>query len=156
MFTVADDNLGNTDLARPAECLMQNCVGFFPTLLRLQEIWSVEELRIDLFQVNEVGDVNGMRRLDSHLFKVLILHHNIIAALIFEAFYDLLGRNLFRVGFRHLFVSNGAEIAGTKLSKAKLFLAFGRKNRHWNINQPEADAAFPDGSHIWGSFPIAG
>src|SRR5436189_5744822 len=148
MFTVADDNLSNTDLARPADCLMQNCVGFFPTLLRLQEIWSVEELGIDLFQVNEVGDVNGMRRLDSHLFKVLILHHNIIAALIFEAFYDLIGGDFLRVGLRDLFISDWAEIAGTKLPEAKLFLRCLRINRHRNVNQSEADAAFPDRSHM--------
>src|SRR2546430_17287158 len=121
MFTVADDNLGNTDLARPAECLVQNCVGFFPTLLRLQEIWSVEELRIDLFQVNEVGDVNGMRRLDSHLFKVLILHHNIIAALIFEAFYDLIGGGFLRVRPPDLFFSDWAEIAWTNGPEDKIF-----------------------------------
>src|SRR2546429_5229962 len=143
MFTVADDNLGNTDLARPAECLMQNCVGFFPTLSRLQEIWSVEELRIDLFQVNEVGDVNGMRRLDSHFFKVLILHHNIIAALIFEAFYDLIGGDFLRVGLRDLFISVLAEIAGTKMPEAYVFLPGRRRKRHRKVKQSAADAPLP-------------
>src|SRR4029077_4075831 len=148
MLTVADDNLSNTNFPRPAECLMQDCVSFFSAFLGLEEIRPVEELRIDLFQINEVGDVNGMRGLDSDLFKVLILQHNIMTALIFEAFYDLIAGDFLRVGFRHLFISNGAEIARTKLSKAKLFLARGRINRHRDINQPEADTALPDGSHM--------
>src|SRR6267378_1430440 len=158
MLAIADHHLRNTDLGRPAERLMQDCVSFFSALLRLEEIRSVEKLRIHLLQVNEVGDVNGMRGLDSDLFKILILHHNIMAAFVFEALYDLVGRNFFRVRFRHFFVSDWAEITGTKLSKTKLFLARSRINGHWNINQTEADAAFPDRSHmeLGNVFPIAG
>src|SRR6266404_9948206 len=148
MLTVADDNLGNTDLSRPAECLMQDCVSFFSAFLGLEEIRSVEKLRIHLLQVNEVGDVYGMRGLDSDLFKILILHHNIMAVFVFEALYDLVGRNFFRVRFRHFFVFDRAEIAGTKLSKTKLLLTRGGINGHWNINQTETDTAFPDGSHM--------
>src|SRR4029450_5228970 len=120
MLTVADHDLGNADLAGPAKRLMQNCVSFFPTLLRLEEIWFVEKLRIDLLQVHEIGDIDGMRGLDAHLLEVLILHHNIPTALVFKAFYNLIGRNLLRVRFRHFFVFDRTEVAGTKLPETKL------------------------------------
>src|SRR6266496_5130960 len=147
MLAVTDHDLGDTDLACAAERLVQNCVGFFPTLLRFEKIWPVEKLRIDLFQIHKVRDVNGVRGLNAHLLEVLILHDNVTASFVFEPLYDLVGWHFFRVGFRHFLVSNRAKIAGTKLSKAKLFFARGRINRHGNINQPKADAAFPNRSH---------
>src|SRR5205823_3600454 len=48
---------------------------------------------------------------------------------------------------RHLFVSDRTEIAGTKLPETKLLLSRSGINRHWNVNQPEANAAFPDRTH---------
>src|SRR5262249_4453239 len=88
-----------------------------------------------------------MRGLDPHLLEVLVFQHNVTAALVFEALYDLVAWNFLRVRFRHLFVSDGTEIAGTKLPETKFLLTRGRINRHRNINQSEADAAFPDGTH---------
>ena len=78
-----------------------------------------------------------------------------MTALEFEALYDLVGWNFLRVRFRHLFVFDRTEIAGTKLPETKLLLSRGGVNRHWNVNQPEADAAFPDGTHTRECFPIA-
>src|ERR1700748_2470976 len=96
-----------------------------------------------------------MGRLDAHFLEVLILHHNIMTALEFEALYDLVGWNFLRVRFRHLFVFDWTEIAGTKLPETKLLLSRGGINRHWDVNQAEADAAFPDGTHTGECFPIA-
>ena len=93
MLTVADHDLGDADLAGPAERLMQNRVSFFATLLRLEEIWFVEKLWIDLLQVHEVGNIDGMCGLDPHLLKVFVLQHYITAPLVLEAFHDLVGRN---------------------------------------------------------------
>src|SRR5215475_9027110 len=155
MFSIANHDLGNTDFARAAQCLVQNCVSFFPAFLRLKEIRLVEKLRIDLLQIDEICDVDRMCGFNAHLLEVLIFHHNITTALEFEALYDLVGWNFLRVRFRHLFVSDRTEIAGTKLPETKLLLACGRINRHWNVNQPEADAAFPDGTHTRECFPIA-
>src|SRR5262249_28044718 len=96
-----------------------------------------------------------MRGLDAHFLEVLILHHNITTPLVFEAFYDLVGWTFFRVRFRDLFVSDRTEIAGTKLPETKLLLSRGGINRHWNVNQPKADAAFPDRTPTGECFPIA-
>src|SRR5215813_1954434 len=96
-----------------------------------------------------------MRGLDAHLLEVLILHHNITTALVFEALHDLVGRNFLGVRFRNLFVFNGTEIAGTKLPETKLLFSRGGIDRHWNVNQPEANAAFPDGAHTGECFPMA-
>src|SRR5437899_4906562 len=104
MLAVTDHDLGNTDLAGPTQRLVQNCVSFFPTLLRFEEIRPVEKLRIDLFQIHEIGDVDRMRGLDPHLLKVLILYNNITDALIFKPLHDLLGWDFFWISFRYLFL----------------------------------------------------
>src|ERR1041385_6679430 len=95
-----------------------------------------------------------MCRFDSDLLEVLIFHHNIPTALVFKALYDLVGGNLFRVRFRPLFVFNRSEIAGTNLPEAKLLLSRGWINSHRAINEPETDAAFPNGAHTGECFPI--
>src|SRR5215467_1112519 len=94
-----------------------------------------------------------MRGLDSHLFEVLIFHHNITAALVFESFYDLVCWNFLGVCFRHLLISDRTKIAGTKLPEAELLLAGGWVNGNRDVNQAEADAAFPDGTHTRECFP---
>src|ERR1043166_298448 len=92
MLAIADHHLGNANFARPAERLVQNCVSLLSAFLRLKEIWFVEKLRIDLPQIDEIGNVDRMRGLDAHFLKVLILHHNITTALVFEALYDQIGK----------------------------------------------------------------
>src|SRR5262245_19570269 len=154
MLSIADHHLGDTNLTRSAKCLMQNCVGFFPALLRLKEICLVEKFRIDLLRVYEIGDVDGIRDVPPHLIEGLIFHHNVTTSFIFKAFYDLIGGNLPRVGFRHFFVFDRTEIAGTKLPETKLLLSRGWINGHGNVDQPKADAAFPDGAHTRECFPI--
>ena len=148
MFAITDHNFRNTNLSCAAQRLVQNCIGFLPTFLRLQEIWPVEKLRIHLFQTHEIGDVDRMRGFDPHLLEILILQDNIPAALILEAFYDLVAWNFLGVRLGNFFVSDWAEVARTQLPKADLFLACGRINGHGDINQPKADAAFPDGAHM--------
>src|SRR5215831_2616715 len=123
MLAIADHYLSDTNFSRSAERLVQNGVSFLPAFLRLKEIWLVEKLRIYLLQIDEIGDVDRMRGFDAHFLEVLILHHNITAALIFEALYNLIGWNLFRVRFRYLFVSDRTKIAGTKLPETKLLLS---------------------------------
>ena len=93
MFAIADHNLGNTNLAGAAERFVQDCVSFFPALLRFKEIRLIEKLWIDLLQIDKIGDVDRMRGFDSHLLEVLILHDDIMTALEFEALYDLVGWN---------------------------------------------------------------
>jgi hypothetical protein len=72
---------------------VQDCVSFLPAFLWLKEIRLVEKLRIDLLQINEIGNVDRMGGFDAHLLKVLILHHDIMTALEFEALYNLVGWN---------------------------------------------------------------
>src|SRR4029434_8953170 len=126
---------------------MQNRVSLFPTLLWLEEIWLVKKLRIDLFQIHEVGDIDGMGGFDPHLLEVFVLQHNITAPPVLEAFHDLVGWNLLCVGLRHLFVPDWTKIAGAKLPKTNFLFARGWINRHRYINQPEADTAFPGRTH---------
>src|ERR671919_1622569 len=151
MLAVANDDFGNADLTRATERLVQNSVSFFPALLRLQKIRFIEELWVNLFQINEIGDVDGMSGLDSNLLEILLIHDDITAAFVLEPFYDLIGGDFFGIGLGDLFVFDRAEIARPKLAKANFLFARGRINRHRDINQPKADTAFPDRTHIAGA-----
>ena len=151
MLAVTNDNFGDSDLVRAAKRLVQDGVSFFPALLRLQKIGLIEKLRIHLFQIDEIRDVDGVSGLDSNLLEILLFHDDITAAFVLEAFYDLIGRDFFGIGLSHLFVFDRAEIARSKLPETNLLLTRGRVNRHRDINQPEANTAFPDRTHIAGA-----
>src|SRR5438876_11370511 len=131
MFAIADHHLGNTNFARSADRLVQDGVSFLPTFLRLKEIRLVEKLRIDLLQINKIGNVDRMGGFDAHLLEVLILHHNITTALEFEALYDLVGCDFLRVRFRHFSLSDWTALAVTKLPRTTLLLSRGGRSRHW-------------------------
>src|SRR5712691_6061880 len=89
-----------------------------------------------------------MSRFDPDLLKILVTQNHIAAVLVLESFNDLIGRDFFGVSLRDLFILDRAKIGGTELTKTDLFLAGGRVDSHRNVNQPEADAAFPDGTHM--------
>src|SRR4029450_8995413 len=82
VLTIANDNFGNTDLARAAERLMQDSVSFFPALLRPQKRGVRKKVRINLFQIDEIGDVDGVSGLDSNLLEILLFHDDITAAFV--------------------------------------------------------------------------
>src|SRR5438445_3502238 len=91
-----------------------------------------------------------MSGFDSDLLKILVTQNNIAAPFVLESFNDLIGRDFFGVSLRNLFILDRAKIGGTELTKTDLFLAGGRVNGDRNVNQAEADAAFPDRTHIVG------
>src|SRR6266404_5190169 len=89
-----------------------------------------------------------MSGFDPDLLKILVTQNNIAAPFVLESFNDLIGRDFFRVSLRNLFILDRAKIGGAELTKADLLLARGRVDSHRNVNQPKADAAFPDGTHM--------
>ena len=95
VLAIADNDFGNADLGRAAERLVQNRVRFLPAFLRLQKIWLIEKLRIDLLQLDKVSDVDGMRGFDPDLLEILRFHDDVAATLVLEAFYNLIGRYFF-------------------------------------------------------------
>ena len=75
-----------------------------------------------------------MGRFDFNLLEVFVVQNDIAAALIFEAFHDLIARYFFHISFRNLFVFDRAEITPAQLSKTELFFPGGGINRDWNVN----------------------
>src|SRR5262249_6970720 len=67
--------------------------------------------------------------------------------LVLEPFDDLIGRNFFHVDLGYLLVFDRAQVTHAELTKTQLLLARGGINGNRNINQPEADAAFPNRKH---------
>src|SRR2546422_234052 len=89
-----------------------------------------------------------MSGFDPDLLKILVTQNNIATPLVLESFNDLIGRDFFGVSLRDLFILDRAKVGRTELTKTDLLLARGRVDGHRNVNQSEADAAFPDGTHM--------
>ena len=126
---------------------MQERVRFFAAFLRFEEIRLVEEFRIHPLKVDKVRDVDRVRGFDPHFFEILVAQDHIAPALVLETFYNLIGRHFFHVGLGDLLVFDRAEIGLAQLPKTELFFAGRRINGDRNINEAEADAAFPSWTH---------
>src|ERR1051325_11358027 len=88
-----------------------------------------------------------MRRFDLHLLKIFIGPSNPFTLLVFEAFDDLIRRDLLLIGFRDFLVTDWAQIGGPQLAETDfLFLRRGI-DRDGDVNETEIDAALPDRAH---------
>src|ERR1700719_4605572 len=88
-----------------------------------------------------------MRGFNAYFSEIFVAQDNIVALLVLETFDDLIGRYFFHVGFGDLLVFDRAEVGFAQLPKTELFFAGRRINGNRNINQAEADTAFPSWTH---------
>ena len=68
-------------------------------------------------------------------------------AFVFVAFNDLICGNFLRVGFGHFLVLDRAVISSAQLAETEFLFSGRRINGNGNVNEPEADTAFPNWSH---------
>src|SRR5947209_1062120 len=147
IFTICDYNFCDPDFSNSAQGLVQKGISFFAAFLWLKKIRLVKKLWIDLLKVYEIGDIDGVGGFDPHLFEVFVTQNDVAAFFVFESFYDLISRNFLQVGFGDFFVFDRAQVGLAQLPKTELFFTGSRVNRNRNVNQAEADAAFPGWAH---------
>ena len=94
-----------------------------------------------------MNDVHRLGRLDIDAGEVLVLQNDEFPLLVFIAFHDLVPRHLFAVGLGHALVIHRAVIRSAKQAKLQFLAPQRGKQGDGDINQTEADRAFPDGSH---------
>src|SRR2546421_10514608 len=82
VFTIADHDLGHADLASTTQGLVQQSISFLATFLRFQKVRLVEELWIDLLQLHEVGDIDGMGGFNPYLFKIFVFQNDVAPTLV--------------------------------------------------------------------------
>jgi len=148
-----DDHLGDPRLARPAERLAQQSIGFGAFLLRFEIVRFVEENRINLFERHKLDDLDALSRLDVSPAEVLVLQDDKLSLFILIAFDDLVPRHLFGIGFGDAAVIDGAEIILAQQAKGQLLALRGRVQRDWDVDQAEANRAFPNRAHLFVNSP---
>src|SRR4051794_23741121 len=147
IFAVADHHFRNADFPGADERLVQKRVRLFAAFLRLEEVGLVEEFRIDLCLFDEISDVDRVRRLDLHFREIFVLHDDEAAALVLETLHDFRRGHFFLINLGDLLIFDRAEVARAELPEAEFLLARGGVNGDRDVNEPEADAAFPNWSH---------
>src|SRR5947209_19524138 len=147
VLTITYHHFRDANLARSRQRLVEECIGFFASFLRLEKIGLVEKLRVDLGQVDEISDVDGVSRFDSHLRKIFFFQNDVAAAFVFKPLYDLVSRHFLLVHISDFFVTDGAEVSRPELAEAEFFLPGRRVDGYGNVDKAEADTALPDRAH---------
>ena len=65
-----DDDFRDPDLSRLLQRLAQQDIGFVAAFLRLEIIRFVEIHRVDFLQVDEILDIDGLRRFEIDPLKI--------------------------------------------------------------------------------------
>jgi hypothetical protein len=93
-------------------------------------------------------NVHRLRGLEINPLEIFVLEHDVIPLLVIVTLDDLFPGNFLAVLLGNALVIDGAQIALAQQTKLKFFSSRGGIKSDGNINQPEADAAFPDCSRI--------
>src|SRR4029077_12616598 len=106
----------------------------------------IKKNRIDLFLMDEVLNIHCLCGLQINAFKVFILKHDVFPLLVLVTFDDFVPRNFLSVLFGDTLVVYRTQIAFAQQAKLQLLPSRGGIESDWNVNETEADAAFPDGA----------
>ena len=74
-----DHHLRDTDFFAVLESIAQKRVGFIPALLRFQIVRFIKKHGVDLVLVDEVLNINRLRRFEVYALKIFIPEHNIFS-----------------------------------------------------------------------------
>src|SRR5262245_54140635 len=144
MLPAADDHSGNTNFASPLHDLAQQRIGTLPVFEWHQIIRLVEVYRADLHRINEVKNVDGLRRLDVGFEEIVIGQRNVFTLFIFVALDDFVPRH-FPAGFLiDSSISNAREIATVEQVESYGPIGFRRMKGDGNIDESEIDGTFPN------------
>ena len=112
-----DHHLRDTDFFAVLESIAQKRVGFIPALLRFQIVRFIKKHGVDLVLVDEVLNINRLRRFEVYALKIFIPEHNIFSFFIFITFDDLFPWDLLAVFFGHSLVIDRAQVAFAQETK---------------------------------------
>src|SRR4029077_10815179 len=89
-----------------------------------------------------------LRRFQVNPLKIFLVQDNELPFLVFVAFHDLIPRHFLAVLFRDPFVIYGAQIALAEKTKFQILAPRRRIKGNRDVNESEADTAFPNRTHL--------
>src|SRR6185295_3138730 len=112
--------------------------------LRFQIVRLIKKHWIDLLLIDEVLNIHCLGSLQINALKIFVLEHDVFSLFILITLDDLIPGNLLAVLFGNALVIYGTQIALAQQTKLELFPSRGRIESNRNVNETEANAAFPD------------
>src|SRR5437870_4394617 len=138
-----DHDLGDANLVAVLERIAQKRVGFIAAFLRLKIVRLVEKYWIDVFLIDEVLNIHRLRGLEIDMLEIFILEHDVFPLLVLVALHDLVPGNFPAILLGNTLVVNRTQIALAQQTKLEFLPSRSGIKSDRNINQTEADAAFP-------------
>src|SRR5262249_15359347 len=144
MLPAADDHPSNPNFAGPLHDLAQQRVGALPVFERHQIIRLVEVYRADIHRIDEVENIDRLRRLDVGFEEIVIGQRNVFAFFVFVALDDFVPGHLPAGFLIDSSISNASEIAPVEQIEIYRPIGFRRMKGDGNIDQPEINHALPN------------
>src|SRR5437879_2006105 len=139
-----DHDLGDANLVRVLERVAQKRVRFIAAFSRLKIVRLVEKYWIDFILLDEVLDIHRLRGLEIDTLEIFILEHDVFPLLVLVGLHDLVPGNFPAILLGTTLVVNRTQIALGQQTKLEFLPSRSGIKGDGNINQTEADAAFPN------------
>ena len=139
-----DHNFGDPNLLALFKRIAQKHVGLVPALLRLEIIRFVKIDRVDFIEIDKILNVDRLRRFQIDALKVFVFEHDEFPFLVLVTFDDLIPGTSLPSFLGHAFVIDRAQVGLAQKPKLKLLPAGRRIQGDGDIDQTEADCAFPN------------
>src|SRR5262245_3530422 len=144
MLPATDDHSSNPNFAGPLHDLAQQRIRALPVFERHQIIRLVEVYRGDIHRINEVENVDRLRRLDVGFGEIVIGERNVFTLLVFVALDNFVPRYLPTGFLIDSSIPNASEIAPVEQVEIYGLIGFRRMKSDGNIDQPEIDSTLPN------------
>jgi hypothetical protein len=145
VLALAQHDRRDAHLAGPAQHLAEEGVGLAVLVERLHVVGLLVVDGLDVRCVDEADELDGPPGLDVGLLEVLLREDDVAILLVLVAADDLLPRHFLAGVLVDSPVADGREFAAVEEVESKLARILGRSKGDGNLEQAEAQGAFPDG-----------
>ena len=156
VLLVAHDDAADAHALGALHRGLQQLVGLLAGLVRAEPVRVVVVDGVDGRQLDEVADVDGLRRVRAQVVELLRVHDHVVPLRHLEALLDLLLGDRLPGGRRHLLVADPGPRVLLQLVEVDGVVMDGAVGLHGHVDQPEADRATPDRSSHPTALPAQG
>ena len=141
----------DADLSRRPQRVADDEIAFLGDVAVGQHVIGPLEIeRVDVGGVDELGEFDGVARLQPHGVEFALLQHHIMAGLDLVAHHHVVGRDL-ALALRDLDVADALLALAVDLVEARRRLrALGGDEADGDRDQREPQIALPEGAHVFG------
>ncbi|OPY67667.1 MAG: hypothetical protein A4E57_02193 [Syntrophorhabdaceae bacterium PtaU1.Bin034] len=139
MFPVSKDECADAHFPCFLQSFTKKGIGFPRLFCRFQVIWPFEKLRIDLFLVNKLDNIDCLGFADVRTLEILVFKDHVVPFPVLVAFYNVLERHFLSGVAAYAGIPDGTEVLTPEHVQVDGALLHCGVKLHRYVDQAETD-----------------